>query len=125
MLSIDATNDKELLDGLSQRIFGKPYNGGAGFVLYSDDKPAGIARITVEDDVAYLQNIGIVPEERGKGYGDFITRALMNNLSQVVRRIVAVSVCNYFLKFGFEQIDGRMEIDSKDIVFPRKCQHNS
>ena len=125
MLSIEATNDKEVLDALSQKIFGKAFDGGVGFVLYNENTPIGIAKVLVKDEVATISGIGIVPEERGKGYGDFLTRSLMFNLSEVTRKIVADATCNYFLKFGFEEIDGKMVVESKDIIFPRKCCHVS
>lgn len=125
MLSIDATNDKELLDGLSLRAFGKSFDGRAGFVLFCDSLPIGIAKVTAAGNTACISGIGIVPEERGKGYGDFFTRALMHNLSNASEKIVVESVCNYFLKFGFEQQGDKMIIDSKDLVFPRKCCHCS
>lgn len=125
MLSIDATNDKELLDNLSLRAFGKNFDGKAGFVLFIDSQPIGVAKVTATDNIASISQIGVVPEERGKGYGDFFTRALMHNLSNASEKIVVESVCNYFLKFGFEQQANKMVIDSKDLVFPRKCCHCS
>lgn len=123
MLSIDATNDKELLDALSIDALGKNFDGNAGFVLFCDNLPIGVAKVTARDNVAFISNIGVVPQERGKGYGDFFTRALMHNMSNASEKIVVLSVCDYFKQFGFELDQGRMIIDSKDLVFPRKCCH--
>ena len=124
MLTIEATNDKELLDELFRNIFGKALDGSVGFVLFCDDKPVGIAQITAKDEVCYLRNIGIIAEERGKGYGDFFTRALLNNLSTVSRRIVVEPHCDYYLQFGFLQDGSKMVINSQNRTFSHKCNHD-
>ncbi|MDD3946480.1 MAG: GNAT family N-acetyltransferase [Clostridia bacterium] len=124
MLTIEPTNDKILLDELSRSIFGKALDGSVGFVLFCDETPVGMAHIMANDEVCYLRDIGIVPEERGKGYGDFLTRALLHNLSSVCRRIVVEPPCNYYLQFGFQLQNGKMTADGKDLTFPHKCGHN-
>ena len=62
MLSIEATNDKEFTDALSQRIFKQAFDSGVGFVLITKNTPIGMAKVLV-NEVATISGIGIVPEE--------------------------------------------------------------
>lgn len=123
MLNIEPTNDKTLLDTLSLAIFGKEYDGAVGFVLYVAGKSAGLAKLNIKEDVSVIECVGIVPSERKKGYGDFLTRSLMNNLSYVSKKIKIAYCDAYFEKFGFRQRGGSMVTESKNIVFPSKCIH--
>lgn len=121
MLDISATNDKQCLDKLSEAVFGAPFDGGVGFVLNVDDKPSGVAKLVINEDVARIVSVGVIKEERGKGYGDFFTRVLMDNLTRVSKTVVIGYVSDYYEKFGFRQCGGQMEIDSDKIVFPSTC----
>lgn len=124
MIRIEPTNDTELLNSLSKKIFGKEFDGKVGFVLYYKEEAAGIAALKINEEEATIKYIGIVPELRCMGLGDFFTRSLMNNLSYVTKTIKAGYVSPYYEKFGFRRQGGEMIIESKDIVFPSKCKHN-
>jgi|AGTN01.3.fsa_nt_gi hypothetical protein len=121
MIKLIPTNDKELLDLLSGSIFDKPFDGAVGFVLYADEKPVGAARFIINKGNSVIKSIGIIPEERGKGYGDFLTRSIMDNLSRVGKKIYIDYFSPYFYQFGFGRRGERMVVASEKLVFPKKC----
>lgn len=121
MIGLNATNDKTLLNGLHNAIFGCDIEGDVGYVLYVDGIPAGVAKLSVTEEEAHIIRVGILGKLRGKGYGDFFTRSLMNVLIDVTDVIYADYVDDYYLKFGFERDGDRMRIDSDKLTFPRKC----
>ncbi|MBR6751099.1 MAG: hypothetical protein IKM01_02495 [Clostridia bacterium] len=121
MISLNATNDKTLLNALHNAIFGCDIEGDVGYVLYVDDIPAGVAKLSVTEEEAHIKRVGILGKLRNKGYGDFFTRSLMNVLIDVTDVIYADYVDDYYLKFGFERDGDRMRIDSDKLTFPHKC----
>lgn len=121
MLTYAATNDGEILDKLSMEIFGKPFEGKIGYVLYDDGNPAGVAKLTVTPEKAVLQFVGVVLKLRNKRYGDFFTRSLLNGASGVSEEIEIAYEDDYFLKFGFEKRNGIMRINSERLTFPCEC----
>ncbi len=123
MISFGATNDKASNDRLHTAIFGYPLDADVGYVLNIDGIPAGIARLKVTPEESHIVRVGILPGFRGKGYGDFFTRSLMNVLIDVTDRIVIDYVSDYYLKFGFIKEGERMAIDPEKLVFPHKCGH--
>lgn len=122
MISLNATNDKTLLNALHNAIFGCDIEGDVGYVLYVDDIPAGVAKLSVTEEEAHIKRVGILGKLRNKGYGDFFTRSLMNVLIDVTDVIYADYVDDYYLKFGFERYGDRMRIDSDKLTFPHKCE---
>ena len=122
MLALQPSTDKLLLNKLSSAIFAKEFNGDTGFVLYLKSEPIGVAKIKVAPDVSYIIELGIINEERGRGYGDFFTRSLLNALSFVSDKIAVSYVSGYFNKFGFKQNGTEMIIDAENLVFPKKCE---
>ncbi len=124
MINITATNDKKILDDLSNKIFGVPFDGGVGYILQLDEEAVGVAKVIVNPDVSTIVSIGVLKEHRGKGYGDFFTRVLLHVLSQVSAYLVIGYKSKYFAQFGFKDSFDEMFMKSKDIVFPSKCQHD-
>lgn len=123
MIRIDATNDKVLLDTLSDKIFKNKYNKDVGYVLYYDSTPIGLASICVDIENSILEKIGILYEKQKNGFGDFFTRSLMLRLSDVSEKITIKYNADYFLQFGFTtNKDQTMSVDSENIIFPKKCQ---
>lgn len=122
MLEFYASNDKGLLDRLCVNIFGHKFVGNVGYILLYKDEPIGIAKLMTRPDESHISFVGILKEHRKMGFGDFFTRSLMNTLSYVSEKIVVDYVSDYFLKFGFKQLEDRMEIVSRYIVFPSKCK---
>lgn len=123
MLKFFATNDKKQLDDLYMEIFKEVFPGNVGYVLLFDEKCIGVAKIITTPSISHIEKVGIIPSYRGKGFGDFFTRALMNTLSNVSKTIVINYLSDYFLKFGFVKENDKMSVNSTDIVFPSKCGH--
>ncbi len=121
MLTFTATNDKKLLDALSESIFGSPFGAEVGFVLYDEESALGVARLTVTPELSVLEKIGIKEEFRGKRYGDFFTRSLLNGASYASEEIEIAYVDDYFIKFGFVKGGRGMKIKSEKLVFPCEC----
>lgn len=123
MISFGATNDKRVLDRLHEAIFSSPLDGSVGYVLDVDGVPAGIAKLRVTFEESHIVRVGILPGFRGRGYGDFFTRSLMNVLIDVTDRIIVDYASDYYLKFGFAREGDHMVIDPEKLVFPRACRH--
>ncbi len=121
MLRFTATNDKNLLGRLYGEIFGEDFDRSVGYVLYDGDKPIGIAKMTVKTDVSVLERVGILPEERGKGNGDFFTRSLIWGMSNVSEKVVIAAVMPYYEKFGFKAEGDIMTCKSSVVAFPCGC----
>ena len=122
MLSLGASNDKILLNQLHNAIFGCDIVGDVGYLLYIGDEPIGVTKLKVTPDEMHILEVGILENYRGKGYGDFFTRSLMNIFIDVTDYIFSDYVDDYFLKFGFVQKDDVMVVESDKLTFPRKCQ---
>ena len=122
MISFTATNNKVLLNKLYNAVFGSDIPGDVGYVLVVDGIPCGVAKLSVTESVSHIHTVGILPKLRGKGYGDFFTRSLMNVLIDVTDEIVIDYPASYFLQFGFRRDGDEMRIASEDLVFPKKCQ---
>lgn len=122
MLGYGVSNDTELLTDLYQKIFSRNPDFVIGYVLYEDDIPVGIANLKVNPKVSEMKEIGLLPEKRNKGFGDFFTRCLLLRLSEVSKKIITYKN-QYFYKFGFVDEDDKMAIDSKKIDFPSTCKH--
>lgn len=90
--------------------------------LYVDEILVGSARVGFDGDAAVLSAVWIMPEIRGKGLGDFLTRATMDAYTQSLPRFKVAYESDYFLKFGFKKGIGEMEIKSEDIHFPSHCK---
>ncbi len=123
MISLNATNDTSLLNLLHNRIFGNDIEGKVGYVLYVDDVPIGVAKLNIDATSATLKEVGVLAEYRGKGYGDFFTRSLMNCCIDITDVIYAYKD-EYFCKFGFTEENGVMKVESDKLTFPHACKHN-
>lgn len=93
-------------------------------VFILDKKVSGIASARFIDKAVRITFVGIKKEERGKGYGDFLTRSIINKVMDLTDVVEVDVVDEYFLKFGFEHCGKIMRAESKSIVFPSKCRHN-
>ncbi len=122
MLNMLPTNDRKLLGSMSFKIFSSPFEGDIGYIFYEDDKPIGFAKLVV-GDTSIISAIGILPDYRGKGYGDFFTRSILFRLTQISRKIVVNYIDDYYLKFGFIPKDNIMEIESYKLTFNEKNHH--
>ena len=122
MLRYTATNDKKLLNTLNNAIFGEDFAEEVGYVLYDDDLPLGVARMTVTPDKTVLERIGILKEYRGKRIGDFFTRSLINTVSYATDVIEIAYKSDYYKKFGFTEGGSGMTIVADNLTFPCECK---
>ncbi len=121
MLEYGVTDDRELIDSLAQRIFGKSIDIAIAYIFYENEKPIGIAQLKVTPDLSEIVLVGMLPEKRKKGFGNFFTRCLLLRLSEVSRKILAYND-EYFYQFGFVLEEDKMSIESINIDFPSDCK---
>ena len=121
MLSFEPIADRPILDNLSERIFGRKFPYEIGFVLVVDGVKVGLARIEISNREATLIMLGVLPEMRKKGYGDFFTRSLLSVMSGVSKSLRIDYYAEYFFKFGFKRHGTGMRIFSDRLVFPTEC----
>lgn len=93
-------------------------------VFILDDKVMGIASARFVQSIVRITYVGLKKEARGRGFGDFLTRSMINKVMDVADVVEIDTVDDYFLKFGFVVEGNVMRADSKNIVFPSKCRHN-
>lgn len=85
-------------------------------VVEADGKVAGYGGMWLIVDEAHITNIAVHPEERGKGYGDLIVKALIAEAEKekIGQMTLEVRVSNYiaqnlYRKYGFEACGIRPE----------------
>ncbi len=79
------------------------------WVGYRDDVPIATAATVVSDGVIGVYNVATIPEERGKGYGEAITRYAIESASHgaVFRHIILQSTTHgqrLYKRLGFREI---------------------
>lgn len=97
------------------------YGEGVDVALYEEDVLIGAAHVSFLTDCALLEGVYVTPTKRGNGLGDFLTRATMDAYTRSLPLFRVAYVSDYFLKFGFKERSGGMEILSEDIKFPSHC----
>lgn len=104
---------------------GGEYNPGAllNMILIVGERVAGVSQTSLSGKTARLVYAGVIPELRGKGYGDLTIRSAINKVMDVVDVVEIESHHEYFQKFGFERTDFGWRAKSEDIVFPSYCKH--
>lgn len=120
-----AVNDTEVLEKLAKECGGE-YNPECtlNMVLIVGERPCGVSMMRYVDGKRIrLEWVGITSDMRGKGFGDFLTRASINKAIDISDYIEISYVDEYFLKFGFKELGNIMQIESKKVVFPSKCTH--
>lgn len=122
MLSLIPTNDKALLNSLSNTIFNCDFDGEVGFVLHKNEESVGVAKIFCSEERSEILKLGIIPSKRKLGFGDFFTRSLILRMSMVSSCIEINYISDYYKKFGFIEKKGKMFIDSDKVVFPCACK---
>ena len=92
------------------------------FILENEVSGCACAHFCSTDTVR-ISYIGLLERAKGKGFGDFLTRSMINKVMDLATRVEVASTDDYFLKFGFKKAGCVMYALSKDIVFPSKCAH--
>ena len=97
------------------------YSAGVDVALYDDEAMVGAAHISFITDGALLEGVYVTPEKRRMGYGDFLTRAVMDAYTRSLPLFRVAYRSDYFLKFGFTADEEGMTIKSEEILFPSQC----
>ncbi len=89
---------RDMLDDTAQQV-----------VVYREGKPVGSARLWWNDGGFFAGDVGVLPAERGAGYGDLLVRlvlykALSHNAKSVTLSCAA-AVAPFFMRYGFQTAD--------------------
>lgn len=120
-----AVNDVDVL----KKIYGEcgsefKENLTMNLLFILGDRPSGVAGARfVSPDTVRVEFVGLIESAKGMGYGDFLTRSIINKVMDLCKVVEINSTDEYFLKFGFVEKNGLMRAQSADIVFPSKCKH--
>ena len=88
------SRQRDSLDDVAQQV-----------VVYQDDTPVGAARLWWADGAFHIGDIGVLPIERGKGFGDLLVRLLL--YKALTHHALAVEVSApadlspFFARYGF------------------------
>ena len=94
---------------------------GVDVALYEDERIIGAARVSFQPDTAVLESVYLTPARRGNGFGDFLTRAVMDAYTRSLPLFRVGYKSEYFRKFGFAEDADGMVIKSEEIRFPSHC----
>lgn len=97
------------------------YSEGVDVALYEDERLIGAAHVAFLPDTALLEGVYLTPAKRKCGFGDFLTRAVMDAYTRSLPLFKVGYKSDYFLKFGFEEAPDGMMIKSEEIKFPSLC----
>lgn len=121
MLEIVYSDDEARIQALRDRLCGGKKSGDAAVILTDGGRDAGLAELSAGDTVC-LKSFKLAPESDDFFTQDFFFRAILWKLS-FNDYTVEIPVCDKrLLKFGFEEKDGKMQINSRKIVFPCECE---
>ena len=121
MLHVKPVIDDSCVSFLRAEGVEASFGGGVDVALYEDETLIGAAHVSFLPDCAVLEGVYVTPSKRGHGLGDFLTRATMDAYTRSLPFFRVAYVDDYFLKFGFAEKDGGMEIASEAIKFPSHC----
>jgi N-acetylglutamate synthase-like GNAT family acetyltransferase len=109
-------------EGISKEVIKRSIEGALCFGLFENDKQIGFARtITDKATFAYLADVFIIEEYRGRGLSKWLMEVIMSHPSlQSLRRIMLATKDAHRLyeKFGFtalNNVDRWMQINDPDI----------
>lgn len=121
MLTLEYCEDEKLKGAMAEELFPGEKVGSA-VVLRADGVPCGLAEYALEGDCVRIKKVGVIKSERGKGYGDFFTRALVLKFMRSGMDIAADCESEYFQNLGFKR-DGKggMRVSPGEVVFPSQC----
>ena len=117
---------KPIIDDSTERFLAAEgvateYSAGVDVALYEDERLIGAAHVAFLPDTAVLEGVYLTPDRRGFGFGDFLTRAVMDAYTRSLPLFKVVYKSDYFLEFGFREESDGMIVRSEEIVFPSHC----
>jgi len=121
MLHVKPVIDDSCMEFLRSEGVAVSFGDGVDVALYEDETLIGAAHVSFLTDCAVLEGVYVTPSKRGFGLGDFLTRATMDAYTRSLPLFRVAYVSEYFVKFGFTEKDGGMEIASDAIKFPSYC----
>lgn len=117
MFTIKEWSDGEQVRALCERLHADAHEGDRVFVLV-EGEPKAVGVLGLRHGKVILRGVyGDIDET----YRDLMNRALLNvcyDFSPITVRIDAID--DYWLRFGFREVDGGMEVRSDKIIF---CNH--
>ncbi len=121
MLHVKPVIDNSCEEFLRKEGMNFSYGDGLDVALYEDGLMIGSAHVSFLMDCALLEGVYVTPKKRGSGFGDFLTRAVMDAYTKNLPLFKVGYKSDYYLKFGFEEVDDGMLIKSENIKFPSYC----
>ena len=121
MLHVKPVVDDSCMEFLRAEGAEASFGDGVDVALYEEERLIGAAHVSFLPDCAVLEGVYVTPSRRGCGLGDFLTRATMDAYTRSLPIFRVAYVSDYFVKFGFKEKDGGMEIASEAIKFPSHC----
>ena len=103
-------------------LSGASLPAGIDVGLFSNGDLIGAARVSFGEDKARLEAVCLLPAYRKNGFGDFLTRAVMDAYTRSLPVFEIGYKSDYFLKFGFSESGESMVIESEKIKFPSRCK---
>lgn len=125
MLALHPVEDKDA-ESVAIAFYGENVIGQT-IALNVDGVDVGVLTFTIAPDLnAHIKAVFVLDEYRGKGFGDFLTRSMMNSftLANMGVYVDYEDKNDYYSKFGFCQSDKGLYVAAEDIVFPSKCGHH-
>lgn len=101
-------------------------------VVYDEGRPVGAARLWWADGAFQLGDVGVLPQERRRGYGDLLVRlllfkALTHNADRIALR-APEALQGFFARYGFQPSpeNDQMTLRGKDVQLSHcggSCEH--
>jgi GNAT superfamily N-acetyltransferase len=108
--------------GISREIVQRSIAGSIAFGIYESDRQIGFARVVTDlATYAYLADVFVIEERRGRGVGDWLVESiLLHPQLQGLRRFALITrdAGPLYARHGFrarEQPSGYMEIVDRDV----------
>ena len=92
-------------------------------VVYDNAMPVGAARLWWQNGAFWLGDVGVLPQERGHGYGDLLVRLLLfkalTHSAEHISLRTPLQTQGFFAQYGFTPVEGAdpvtMTILAKDV----------
>lgn len=88
-------------------------------VVYREGAPVGTARLWWAEGAFRLGGVCVLPQERGRGYGDLLVRLLLFKALTHGASLIALdcpaNVEPFFRRYGFAGENGQLSIRAEDV----------
>jgi N-acetylglutamate synthase-like GNAT family acetyltransferase len=126
MISLSRIDNKQLIKEVRMKAIGKGLDVNdefaAHYAVFRNEEIMAVGRLNLVGNSVEIDDVCVLPGERKRGYGDLLTRKLIDLASQKTNDLIIVkSKSPYFIQFGFKEAGGQMQARPDDIVFPSSC----